>query len=195
MENISVSVREDPVSANPEVLHTDRNKSTHGVAGFFPAIMSMIAEDGENFFYYLKRLGLSRENNLVVLSSRHHYFYDENELRHVSTLVNLRKLNMVKYLDEFLFNLVQVLPHNSNLLGCFADNSPSGKGEIFFDTPIRFLKGVFKILDSRMYRYLDRKKVKEILEANGFQLVDMTEMNGITYFCSRKVRKQVRLSA
>ena len=195
MENISVSGREVPIGVNPVVLHPDRNKITHGMGGFFPAIVSMLAEDGENFFYYLKRLGLLREKNLVVLSSKHHYFYDENELRHVSTLVNLRKLNMVKYLDEFLFNLVQVLPQHTNLLGCFADNSPSGKGEIFFDTPIRFLKGVFNILDSRMYRYLDRKKVKEILEANGFKLVDMTEMNGITYFCSRKVRKQVRLSA
>ncbi len=195
MDNITVPVKEDPVSNNTGVLHPDRNKSTHGVAGFFPAIVNMIAEDGGNFFYYLKSLGLSRENNIVVLSSRHHYFYDENELSHVSTLVNLRKLNMVKNLDEFLLNLVQVLPEDSNFLGCFSDNGPSGKGEIFFDTPIRFLKGVFNILESRIYRYLDRKKVKEILEANGFKLINMTESNGITYFCSRKVRKQVRLSA
>ncbi len=195
MENISVPVREDLVSNNTGVFHPDRNKSTHGVAGFFPAIVSMIAEDGENFFYYLKSLGLSRENNIVVLSSRHHYFYDENELSHVSTLVNLRKLNTVKNPDEFLLTLAQVLPEDTNFLGCFTDNGTSGKGEIFFDTPIRFLKGIFSILDSRIYRYLDKKKIKEILEANGFKLVNMTVMNGITYFCSRKVRKQVRLSA
>ena len=79
----------------------------------------MIAEDGGSFFNYLKDLGLSRENNLVVLSSRHHYFYDEDELKNVRTLINLRKLNLIKYLDEFLFSLVQVLPPDTKFLGCF----------------------------------------------------------------------------
>jgi hypothetical protein len=178
-----------------QVRHPDNDKSTHGISGFFPAIVTMIAEDGDNFFRYLKDLGLSRENNLVVLSSRHHYFYDENELKHVKTLINLRKLNLIKYLNEFLFTLVQVLPSDTKFLGCFSDYDEQGKGESSFFNPIKHLGHKISNLYSGNERILNKNKVTEMLESYGFKITDMTEMNGLTYFCSQYVQKPKELRA
>lgn len=175
--------------------HPDRDKSTHGISGFFPAIVNMIAEDGGSFFNYLKELGLSRENNLVVLSSRHHYFYDEDELKNVRTLINLRKLNLIKYLDEFLFTLVQVLPPDTKFIGCFRDCSTSGNIGASLLNPIKLLKQKVNNLDFGGERTLNRNKVSEILEAYGFKITNMTEMNGLTYFCSQNIMKPARLRA
>jgi hypothetical protein len=175
--------------------HPHRDKSVHGISGFFPAIVNMIAEDGENFFHYLKDLGLSRENNLVVLSSRHHYFYDENELKNVSTLINLRKLNLIKYLDEFLFSLFQVLPVNTKFLGCFNDCNTSGSNGASLLHPLKLLKQKVNNLEFKGERTLNKNKVSEILESYGFKIINMTEMNGLTYFCTQKVRRPARLRA
>jgi len=175
--------------------HPDRDKSTHGISGFFPAIVNMIAEDGESFFHYLKDLGLSRENNLVVLSSRHHYFYDEDELKNVRTLINLKKLNLIKYLDEFLFTLVQILPPDTKFLGCFSEcNAPENNGALLFH-PIKLLKQKVNRLNLMGKKTMNKNKVSEILESYGFKIINMTEMNGLTYFCSQNVRKPVRLRA
>ena len=175
--------------------HPDREKSTHGISGFFPAIVNMIAEDGGSFFNYLKDLGLSRDNNLVVLSSRHHYFYDEDELKNVRTLINLRKLNLIKYLDEFLFTLVQVLPPDTKFLGCFSDSNASGNNDGTLFHPIRLLKQKVNSLDFLGEKTMNKNKVSEILESYGFKIINMTEMNGLTYFCSQNVRKPARLRA
>jgi hypothetical protein len=175
--------------------HPDRDKSTHGISGFFPAIVNMIAEDGESFFHYLKDLGLSRENNLVVLSSRHHYFYDEDELKNVRTLINLKKLNLIKYLDEFLFTLVQILPPDTKFLGCFSEcNAPENNGALLFH-PIKLLKQKVNRLNLMGKKTMNKNKVSEILESYGFKIINMTEMNGLTYFCSQNVRKPIRLRA
>jgi len=184
-----------PIINSSEVKHANNDKTTHGISGFFPAIVTMIAEDGDNFFRYLKDLGLSRENNIVVLSSRHHYFYDENELKNVSTLINLRKLNRIKYLEEFLYTLVQVLPPDTKFLGCFSDFEVSEKSETAFVRPIKRLKLKISSLYSGNEKMLNRNKVSEILESFGFKIIDMTDMNGLTYFCAQNLRKPVEMRA
>jgi hypothetical protein len=175
--------------------HPDRDTSAHGISGFFPAIVNLIAEDGENFFRYLKTLGLSRENNLVVLSSKYHYYYDENEMKSVKTLINLRKLNMIKYLDEFLFTLVQILPPDTKFLGCFSDCKAPEMTKVSFLHPIKLLRRTINILDSNGERTMNKTSVSEILESYGFKIVNMTEMEGLTYFCAQNVRKPAKLRA
>jgi hypothetical protein len=194
MENISNPTTTQNINSSV-MNHPDRDKSSQGVSGFFPAIVNMIAEGGENFFRYLKTLGLSRENNLVVLSSRYHYYYDETEMKSVKTLINLRKLNMIKYLDEFLFTLVQVLPPDTKFLGCFSDCKAAETARVSFLHPIKFLRRTINILDSNGVRTMNKTSVTEMLESYGFKIINMTEMDGLTYFCSQNVRKPVELRA
>jgi hypothetical protein len=193
MENISVPYTSQLIY-EPAVKHYDREKKSHGISGFFPAIVNMIAEDGGNFFRYLKDLGLSRENNLVVLSSKHHYFYDENELKSVKTLINLRKLNLIKYLDEFIFTLVQVLPHDTKFLGCFSDSGVPVRGIESYIHPIKLLRKI-NFFESTGQRILNKSKVIEILESNGFKILNMAEIGGLTYFCAQNIRKPAKLIA
>lgn len=194
METISDPTTSQNVDATV-MNHPDRDKSAHGISGFFPAIVNLIAEDGNNFFRYLKTLGLSRENNLVVLSSRYHYYYDENEMKSVKTLINLRKLNMIKYLDEFLFSLVQILPSDTKFLGCFSDCKLSETIRPSFLHPINLLRRTINIIDSNGERTMNKASVSEVLESYGFKIINMTEMDGMTYFCAQNVRKPVKLSA
>jgi hypothetical protein len=172
-----------------EIKHLDREKSAYGISGFFPAIVNLIAEDGDNFFRYLKSLGLTREKNLVVLSSKRHYYYDEEEMKNVRTLINLKKLNQIKYLDEFLYSLANILPKQSNFLGCFNDSNTELKNGVSILHPIKMLRHKINILDLRIERTLNKTTVAEILETHGFKISNMTEMDGITYFCAQKVRK------
>ena len=195
MEQIYEAEVDQKINNSFNINHPDREKSTHGISGFFPAIVNMIVEDGENFFHYLKSLGLSRENNLVVLSSKHHYYYDEDELKNVRTLVNLRKLNMIKYLDEFLFTLVQVLPPDTNFLGCFSDSGSSDGNSSGSFISLRHFRRFFNAIDPGADRTMDRKQVSEILEAHGFKITDMTEMDGLVYFCSHNAGKTAVLRA
>ena len=73
-------------------------KRSSRVTDFSDSVTTLISEGGINFFRYLKKRGMSGETDLIVLSSKSHYFYDENDLKRVRVLVNLRKLNMIKHI-------------------------------------------------------------------------------------------------
>jgi len=61
--------------------------------------------------------------------------------------------------------------------------------------PIKLLKHTAIRLDLLGERNLTRKKVTGILKSNGFKVTDMTEKNGVTYFCTQYKSKPVRLRA
>lgn len=195
MESITDLQTRKSNNTGSEIKHLDREKSAYGISGFFPAIVNLIAEDGNNFFRYLKSLGLTREKNLVVLSSRRHYYYDEDEMKNVKTLINLKKLNLIKYLDEFLFTLVKILPQDTKFLGCFNDCNVSFKNGGSILHPIKLLRQKINIFDLRVERTLNKKIVSETLESHGFKITDMTEIDGIIYFCAQKARKAEVLRA
>jgi len=154
-----------------------------------PVYKALEAEGGENFFHYIDWLGLAKDPNLMILSSLHHYYYDFNDLTGVKTLINLKMLNHINHIDNFLSNIFRVLPPKANFIGSFKDN----KIHIGAATPIyqsfRFLNRLINILDAKTDKFMSRKNVLKILEARGFRVVDMTEINGMTYFYTRINRK------
>ena len=79
-------------------------------------------ENCENFTKYIERLDLSKDPNLVVLSSLHHYYYDADEMTNVKTIINLKELNQIKQLKDFLHSIYHILPPNCNFIGCFVNN-------------------------------------------------------------------------
>jgi len=88
-----------------------------------------------------------------------------------------------------------VLPPDTKFIGCFSDCSPSGNNMASLLNPIRLLKQKVSSLDFLGERVMTRDKVSAILESYGFKITNMTEMNGLTYFCSKNVRKPARLRA
>jgi hypothetical protein len=155
------------------------------MAGFSPATRKnnlvsdkLVAEVDENFKNYLSRHSLANEDNLVVLSSRFHYYYDYEELKEVKTLINLKKLNLIKHLDDFLHTLYNGLSPKTNFIGCFSDTKTQ-KGVSMIS---RLYKKFINILDAKIEVDIDSRDFSKLLESHGFKIIDMTEINGLTYF-------------
>ena len=143
-----------------------------------PVMNDLIAEGGENFFNYLEWHGLTNEDNMLVLSSKHHFYYDPNELQHIRTLINVKKLNLIKHLDNFLQSIVYVLSPESNFVGCFSD----WKTQRGISITSRMYKGFINFIDARIDVDFNKNDVSKLLESHGLKVLDMTEISGLTYF-------------
>jgi hypothetical protein len=141
------------------------------------ALDNLISEGGENFFNYVSRLGLVNDPNMVVLSSNHHYYYDYNELKDVTTVINMKKLNMIKHLDSFLSSVCNVISPKTNFIGCFAEGKNRNIG-----LSTRIYRNLINFLDSKTDRDIERQDVYKLMALQGYRVMDMTEINGITYF-------------
>jgi hypothetical protein len=154
----------------------------------------MVTEEGQDYLDYLTRVGLLTESNMLVLSMRHHHYFDNNDLSNLRVLVILKKLNYIKHLDGFLHILYRVLPSEGYFIGCFTESkSPKGIGFSNYSTSTNSNKFV-NFLDSNANLLLDKNDVLRILESHGFKIVDMTEINGQVYFKSQNKRISVQLT-
>jgi hypothetical protein len=170
-----------------------------------PVSEILTAEGGENFVNYIEWLGLTKDQNLVVLSSQYHYYYDAEEMKNVKTVINLKKLNQIKQMKGFLHSIFNILPPKSNFIGCFVDNKKQNGFVLRNNTTnynskrdseaiengivssIPFLNMIFSMMDSKTNNYLSGRSVSLLLENHGFKILNMTELNGRTYFCAQKV--------
>lgn len=169
------------------------------------AVDILIAEGGESFYNYVDWLGLSKDPDLIILSSKSHYYYDAEELSNVKTVINMKELNQIKRIKNFLHSVYKILPQKSNFIGCFVDNTKSngyvlrnsssshnrGKNidniEYGIVSAVPFINRLFSILDSKTNTYLSEASVTFMLEDFGFKVIDMTLIDGFTYFHSQKV--------
>ncbi len=170
-----------------------------------PVLGVIIAENSDWFVSYIEWLGLAEDPNMVVLTSQHHYFYDAEEMRNVKTVVNVRGLNHVKEISSFLNSICNVLQSNTYFIGCFVDNkkvnsyklrknlsehlkmrrSEDIENGIVSKYPL--LNMLINIMDSKINKYLTFESVRSLLIESGFEILDFTDLNGVTYFCSQKI--------
>lgn len=159
----------------------------------------------DDFSFYLQKLYFARDSNMIVLSSTNHYYYEAEDMKNVKTLVNVKQLNHINQVREFLDNIFSILPSKSYLIGCFSDNEdqnrflsdsykPGRKIDGQFDPAENgiasrnpFLNMVYNILDIKTNRYLTTKAVSRELEVSGWKVADITKISGLTYFCAQKM--------
>ncbi len=159
-------------------------------AGLDQSQVMITDEEYEEISVYLKKLGLSIKKNYLVLTSKEHYFYSEEDLRTIKTLINLKRLNSIRNPDRFLHNLFRILPSDANFIGCFTDSDLHKKNGIFPDKTSALLNWFINFLENKPERRLNKKEVHELLETHGFRIVDMTDIDDLTFFWSRNARKQ-----
>lgn len=168
-----------PVTSRPKIKEGKatpiRNKKAPSV--------DLENEVDENFMNYLSWHGLANEDKLLILSSKLHYYYDYEELKEVTTLISLKKLNLVKHLDDFLQSIYSGLSPKANFVGCFADR----KSEKSITT--RFYKRFINFLDAKIDTEIDKKHISKSFESHGFKVMDMTEINGLTYFRTQNLNR------
>jgi hypothetical protein len=187
MEHISVSERtnigDKLTSGNfdEKALSYERSRKN-------PVLENILSEGGNDFFRYLTWIGLAKEPNLMVLSSMHHYYYDHNDLIGIRTLINLKKLNQVRHLESFLHTLFRLLPSKAYFVGCFKSSSQNGNGASL-SYPAKFFNGIINIFDSKTERSLSKKGVIKIMEENSFKIIDITDIDGMTYFWAQNVKR------
>jgi hypothetical protein len=166
----------------------------------------LAAEGCENYFDYVKFLGLENDPDLIALSSSHHYYYDADDLRKVKTVVNLKQLNKMRNVKDFLQTINVALSSQSYFIGSFTEksglngadgrhgtdrsrNAPTDDTiEYSLNLKIPVLNVLFNILNSGTKKHMSKKTVISMLESAGLKVLDMTELNGLTYFCTNKER-------
>jgi hypothetical protein len=169
------------------------------------SIAKLITEGGDEFYNYVISTGLSMNSNLIVLPSLHHYYYDSEELKNVKSIVVLKKLNRIVEIESFLDTHLDFLPETCNFIGCFINNSKverfalrvgttraeklrnTDKIELNIVSRFPFLNMVYSLMDLRTNSYMSESTVTNMLSDHGFEIVNMTESNGLTFFHSRKV--------
>lgn len=160
----------------------------------------------EDLFNFLSQMGMVSGSGMLVIPSNQHYFYDAEDLNGVDTVINLKQLNYVREIRNFLQTIANLLPPRSKFVGCFIDNKLqngfpdkynnlprqlSEKLEAYengIESRIPFINRMYSFIDFRTNRYLTRRTVSHLLEECGLQLVSMTELNGLTYFCTEKIK-------
>jgi hypothetical protein len=168
-----------------------RNISYYEEAGLNPLHFILTPENGKNIFKYLKSFNLTMGLDLLILPQSEHFYYEESELKSIKTIVNLKKLNQINDLDSFFKTLKNALHPNTNFVGFFYETrSLLGSGLLSgFSTRIKYL------FDFRIGYILERKDVETLLRKHGFTLIDFTEMNGLTYFYSKRIGQPMKISA
>jgi hypothetical protein len=151
MEDISVLHRSGRIIDKKVKRDLNRPKLIPETAKINPVINELTSEVDENFINYLNWHGLADEPNLLVLSSRFHYY---------------------------LHTVNNVLSPKTNFIGCFSDRKTQ-KG---VSITSRIYKRFINFLDSRIDIEIDKKDILRLFESHGFKVIDMTEINGLTYF-------------
>jgi hypothetical protein len=184
MENISVINRTGIASERKVRVSKRKSRVSDGKVTSNLVPESLASEVDENFINYLSWNGLVHEEKLLVLSSTLHYYYDYDELKEVKTVINLNKLNLVRHLDDFLKTLYCGLSPETNFIGCFSDRKSKK-----VSMTSRYYKKFINFIDARVNVEIDGKDFSRLLESNGFKVIDMTEINGLTYFRTQNLSR------
>jgi hypothetical protein len=173
-----------------------------------PVYTQLVGEGHEDFYNYLDWLGLAKKSDLLILTSSHHYYFEVEDLKNVSTVVNLKNLNNIDRPKDFLQEIYSVLPHKCHFIGSFTDNkkqsifSHSKKPQYRIEAEDpgsdmetgrwnSFLNVLYGVIDAKTNRFLSDKSVRLLLEETGLKILDLTEFNGLTYFCAQKTNPSV----
>lgn len=133
--------------------------------------------------YYVSTLNIKDDSNTLILSPVHHYYYNIDEIKDVRTLIHTKELNKVSDLKRFMNNTLHVLSKDSMFIGCFRDNKI--RQNIFYRNRVFYWFN--NILDGNaIYRYMSRTMVVKMFMKLKLEIIDMSEVDGITYFCVKK---------
>jgi hypothetical protein len=182
------------------------NKSAEKAVETNEMVEILKTEGGDSLYNYSEWLGVTNEPDFIVLSSHHHYYYNEEELKNISTIITVKQLNQIKNAREFCETIFRLLPSGSKLIGSFTDNRRNKQIHSIDNSPVNgsltssealengiiarnpFLNRIFSFFDSRTNRQMSKDGVAELLRSHGFKILDMTELDGLTYFYAQKIR-------
>lgn len=205
--NTSNTYADQPFSMN------SRRNSSSGESRLSQLLSELTTEVRHDLISYMERIGLVNDPAILVISSSRHFFYDAEDIKGVKLIVNLKQLNYVREIRDFLRKISELLPRESSFVGCFIDNKSqngfsdkysnlpknlSEKAEVYengIESRIPFINRMYSFIDLKTNRYLTKRTVTNLLEECNLQVIGMTELNGLTYFHTRKRSAQIGMMA
>lgn len=181
-----------------------------GLDNLFAELNTSVRQD---LISYLEEVGLVSDPAILVIPSSRSFFYDAEDLKGMRTVINLKQLNYVREIRDFLHKVSELLPQDSSFVGCFIDNkSQNGFSDKYSNLPkelsekaeayengiesrIPFINRMYSFIDLKTNRYLTRRTVTNLLEECNLQLVGMTGLNGLTYFHAKRRSAQIGKTA
>ncbi len=212
MDNIGINYNKESASGLPAGVAAGSLSAT-AEPKFNHLFSELTPEVRHDLISYINGVGAASSQNMLVIPATKHYYYDEEDMAGVNSVVSLRQLNHIKELRNFLKKISEMLPDGSLFIGCFVDNSmyngfsikysnlPKGisdKAEAYengIESRIPFINRMYSFIDMKTNRYLTSRTVTSLLLESGLELGGMIEMNGLTYFHTRRRARQVSLIA
>jgi hypothetical protein len=192
LETRTSTSKKDILTARKDNKVSSHGRSANSVIQKNAIIRRYFENVPENFSAYLNKLSIGNDRNLMVLSTNH-YYYEAADLKWVKILVNVKQLNEIREIRDFIFSISSVLPVKSYFIGCFFDN----KTRNYFDPTEHgilsrnpFLNVVYSLIDFRTHRYLTKTTVNSHFEQAALKIQDITEIEELTYFCAQKVLQE-----
>ena len=170
-----------------------------------PIFEKLVEEGQEDYYNYLDWLGLAKDPDYLILASSHHYYFEHEDLKTIKTVVNLKQLNDIKRIEDFLQTIQSVLPLKCYFVGSFTDNRNQNDTSISSNqsyhkitekialirkrgagtlTPL--LNMLNNIIEPGANKYMTEKTVRLLFKNTGLKILDITDFKGITYFCTQK---------
>lgn len=149
-------------------------------------------QEHKDFYKYLCELHLvsKSSNHVLILPSNNHFYYEKEEIEDYKTVVNLKKLNYIKKLDNFLYSLYHTINKDAIFCGCFINNKHI-KSDLAKFRYAKLFESFLLIIDSIMFRLLSEKDVCSFLKIHNFEVLNLKEIKGVTYFYAKKIVHQV----
>lgn len=147
------------------------------------ALESLLSNGCEDMYNYVHWTGLVREAGMMVLLSISQYHYDLADLQNIRILINQKQLNSVRHLESYLHILFSALPADAYFLGCIKCNN-----HIINEKTRTSLRKFYRSSNGSDFypeRLFTKEGVYKLLEGQGYKVIDLTDMKGITYFCTR----------
>ena len=188
------------------ILEDIRRIPSEKIAPENPVFAEIIEEIGQDVYDYLASFKLTHQAHVIYLSSVRHYLYGLDDIKLVKTVLNFRSLNRVSHLWFFLVTINHILPLNGYFAGCFLDynrqkqNTRSTKHSVIgymllimfsflnrIVPKIPLINKIQLLLNKGMVKSMTKDEARNLLEKNGFLVIDMTEIDGLTYFIAQKI--------
>lgn len=153
---------------------------------------------------YLDSRNLSQINKSVVLSPAKHFFFKEEDLDNVEMVIDIHNLSGRKNTRSYLEKIYNSMPEGSYFAGSFKTPGAKNSGspdyhrylfEFEDDTSndengsgvlLGMIDKLINRVNSSLTNNINGKEAEKILQMTGFEVKDITEMNGKVYFTSVK---------
>ncbi len=153
---------------------------------------------------YLYNFNLNSLKKSIVLLSSNHYFFKKEDLHDIEMVVDVQNLARRRNIESYLNSIHSNIPDGCYFTGCFEtptsrfSGNPDyhkylfeyeempGKNHNGSGNLLGIIDKLYNRLRISLYQNLTRADAETLFRKTGFNVIDMTEINGRIYFSAIK---------